>query len=238
MVHFDETLEGFIINTVYPASAGSYEGLVVKAIENNKIILNAERKKDASYHMPADEGDIVVSGAIYDDLPKRSDDPQGLSMYVASDRAHFWYIGVPANICMRCGNYLDDYHDDVAEDSWYCSECDPEYDTDDQYNEDEEEDLRDYNSVEFKGILIPSQIVIWKASFFADLSRSPTEAVRKTHSDFYKKNLSETANYTELDRSTRAIVREYFFLGWEEVGFRGPLTAHASAIYYPNDYIA
>lgn len=238
MVHFDETLEGFIINTVYPASAGSYEGLVVKAIENNKIILNAERKKDASYHMPADEGDIVVSEAIYDDLPKRSDDPQGLSMYVASDRAHFWYIGVPANICMCCGNYLVDYHDDVAEDSWYCTECDPEYDTDDQYNEDEEEDLRDYNSVEFKGILIPSQIVIWKASFFADLSRSPTEAVRKTHSDFYKKNLSETANYTELDRSTRAIVREYFFLGWEEVEFRGPLTAHASAIYYPNDYIA
>lgn len=240
MVHFDETLEGFIINTVYPASAGSYEDIVAKAIDNSKLILNAERKKGASYNMPADEGDIVVSGAIYDDLPRRSDDPQGLSMYVASDRAHFWYIGTPANLCMCCGKYLDDFDYNVSESDWYCNECDPDYNTDDQYNEDEEEDedLRDFSNVEFKGILIPSQIAIWKMSFFRDLSTASTEASRKAHSDFYKKNLLETANYTELDRSTRSIVKEYFFLGCEEIEYHDPLAAHVSAIYYPNDYIA
>ena len=238
MVHFDETLESFIVNTVYPASAGSYEEIVVKAIDNTKLVLNAERKKEANYYMPADEGEIVVSGAIYDDLPRRSNDPEGLSMYVTSDQAHYWYIGTPANICMCCGSYLDDDDDDVSESSWYCNECDPDYCSDDQYNEDEDEDLRDYSNVEFKGILIPSQIAIWKASFFRDLSRASTEASRKAHSDFYKKNLLETPNYTELDRSTRSIVKEYFFLGCEDVEYHDSSASQVSAIYYPNDYIA
>lgn len=235
MIHFDTTLTGVILNTTYPASAGAYHELILKALP--VVDLLKDFKKDIYEDAHDSLNSIRVSSAIYNDIPRRAEDSKGLERHIEKNSTgHRWEIGIDAPICMACGNYLID--GDCTEDSdWYCHDCDPEYYQQDDYIDDYEllEEEEEDSQVVWQKVCIPEKIVGIKRDFFNNLSYATSEEQQKDYFGYLKSPLFLFGNVLRESPNYKLYIK-YILLGSESVEHLSDMRDHVTAIYLPDEY--
>lgn len=234
MIHFDTTLTGVILNTTYPASAGAYHGVILKALP--VVGLLKDFKKDSYDDVYIALRGVNVSSAIYNDIPRRAEDPEGLERHIEKDSTnHTWEIGIEAPICMACGSPL--IEGDCSEDSdWYCHDCDPEYYQEDDYVDDYSSFDEDSSNVIWNNVPIPEEIVQIKRDLFLDLSYANSENRREVCFNSSKERLFYFHKETMGNYFNQDLYRNYTMLGSERVLFTSEMCDHVTAIYLPDEY--